>query len=337
MTKSYYLFKSANLQRQQNTIKITFLKEETEEPDNEQKPKFLPVEQIEEIFALGNMRFNSAFLNFLGKQGISLHMFDYYENYTGSFTPKKQLISGKVQVEQVMASQQLERRMTLARAFIDGGSFNLRRNLLYYKRREVDLDNQIEKIDNLREQISNSNNIAELMGIEGNIRQVYYSSFNSILNIESFSRKKKPSTDWVNALISFGNALLYAKILTQIYHTQLLPAVSFLHEPGERRFSLSLDISEVFKPLLVDRLIFRLINKKEITEKDFDQVDEAFYLKEKGKKTFLAAWEENLNKTIKHRTLKKNVRYLRLIRLEAYKIIKDILQIEPYIPFKIWW
>lgn len=75
----------------------------------------------------------------------------------------------------------------------------------------------------------------------------------------------------LNSLILFGNSLLYATILTEIYHTQLTPTVSYLHEPGERRYSLSLDISGVFKPVIVDRVIFNLVNNRTIKPEHFDK------------------------------------------------------------------
>lgn len=335
MGKAYYLFNAAELERAQNTIKVTLLAEEIGEKE---RVRFLPVEQVDEIYSLTSLRLNTALLNFLGKSGIPLHTFDYYEHYTGTFVPKAQLLSGKLHVEQALAYHEKERRMSVARAFIDGGSFNMRRNLLYYKRRGVDTGGREEKIAELRKKIPETKNIPELMGIEGNIRQHYYAAFDAILaNSEWRGREKRPASDPVNALISFGNSLLYSKIVTQIYHTQLLPTVSFLHEPGERRFSLALDISEIFKPVFVDRLVFRMFNKKELGPDDFEKVENAVYLKEKGRKVFLQAWEEMLSETILHPRLKRKVSYLRLIRLEAYKLVKDILQIEPYMPFKMRW
>jgi CRISPR-associated protein Cas1 len=122
-----------------------------------------------------------------------------------------------------------------------------------------------------------------------------------------------------------------------IYHTQLNPTISFLHEPGTRRFSLALDLAEIFKPLLVDRTIFRVLNKKEIQPKDFDHRVESCILKESGKKTFIKAFEERLNETIKHRSLKKHVSYKHLVKLECYKLSKHLLNIEEYKPFKTWW
>ena len=73
----------------------------------------------------------------------------------------------------------------------------------------------------------------------------------------------------INTLISFVNSVIYTKVLSEVYMTQLNPTISYLHEPSERRFSLCLDIAEIFKPIIGDRLIFSLLNKKQITEKSF--------------------------------------------------------------------
>ncbi|OFY95211.1 MAG: CRISPR-associated endonuclease Cas1, partial [Bacteroidetes bacterium RIFOXYC12_FULL_35_7] len=119
--------------------------------------------------------------------------------------------------------------------------------------------------------------------------------------------------------------------------TQLNPTISFLHAPGERRYSLALDIAEIFKPLLVDRVIFKVMNKKEIQEKHFDKNLNSCLLNESGKKIFVQSFEDRLNETIQHRSLKRNVSYKYLIRLECYKLIKHIMNIEEYKPFKMWW
>jgi CRISPR-associated protein Cas1 len=177
------------------------------------------------------------------------------------------------------------------------------------------------------------------MGIEGQIRKLYYESWHLIITepIDFAKRERRPPPNPVNALISFGNGIMYSAVLSEIYQTQLNPTISFLHEPGERRFSLSLDISEVFKPLLVDRIIFSLLNKKIIQEKHFDKSLNMCYLSDEGRRLFLKEFDEKLKTTIYHRTLKKQVSYQTLIRLECYKIVKHLLQDKAYDGFKIWW
>ncbi len=175
------------------------------------------------------------------------------------------------------------------------------------------------------------------MGKESIIWQEFYKSINKIITTFDFTgRKFRPPKDELNALISFGNSLLYGTILTEIYNTYLDPTISYLHEPLERRFSLTLDLAEIFKPIIVAKTIFKLVNKKIITKNDFRK-EVGYYLNTEGKKKFIKEYEELLSKTVKHPTLKRNVTIRYLIRLEAYKLLKHILGDKEYKSLRAWW
>ncbi len=245
MKKSFYLFNPGRLSRKDNTLKFLPVDENGEEG----QPRYLPVEQVDNLYCFGSLDANSALYNFLGKQKISIHFFDYYEHYTGSFFPKEYLLAGKLQVQQTLAYHQYHKRLKIAQNFIEGASFNMLKTLKYYDNRGKELNNVITSIEHLRESIGNTTQIDELMGIEGNIRMNYYEGFNAVQAAFPFDiRTKQPPTDPINALISFGNVLCYTAVLDQIYHTQLNPTISFLHEPGVRRFSLALDIAKFLNP-----------------------------------------------------------------------------------------
>ncbi len=334
MKKTYYLFNPGRISRKDNTLRFDLVNEK-----GESLPvKYLPIEGIKSLYCFGALDANSAMYNFLGKNQIPVHFFDYYEHYTGSFMPKDYLLSGKVIVEQTKAYLSKSKRLDLAHRLIDGAAANMLRNLKYYQSRgrEVsDIISQIEEYDFDRKE---AKNVAELMGYEGNIRQAYYRAFDEIItDFEMGNRTKQPPSNEVNALISFTNMMCYTLCLDQIYHTQLNPTISFLHEPGYRRYSLALDISEVFKPLLVDRLIFSLLNKKVLSEKDFNKNLNSCLLNDRGRKKVLKDWETKLSQTIQHRKLNKSVSYKHLVKLEVYKLVKHIMNIEDYQPFKAWW
>ena len=177
------------------------------------------------------------------------------------------------------------------------------------------------------------------MGIEGNIRKSYYSAWNVIVDQEiNFDKRvMHPPDNMINSLISYVNSLVYSKVLSEIYKTQLNPTISYLHEPGVRRFSLCLDISEVFKPLIGDRLIFSLLNRRQITEDSFTKELNFLHLKKESSRLIAQELEKNLKKTIMHKELGRQVSYQYLMRLEAYKLIKHLIGEKQYEGFKIWW
>jgi len=334
MKKTYYLFNPGRLSRRDNTLKFT----PVDEQGQELTPKYIPVEGISDFYCFGSLDANSALYNFLGKEQIAIHFFDYYEHYTGSFLPKEYLLAGKMQIEQTKHYTNRQKRMIIARKFVEGAAFNILKNLRYYESREKDTTGFIETIEGFSQLIAQAEDIDTLMGIEGNIRQVYYQAFDVILNDFAMDgRSKRPPKNEVNALVSFGNMMCYTLCLSQLYHTQLNPTISFLHEPGYRRFSLALDLAEIFKPILVDRTIFKVLNKREIQAKDFDLQVNGVVLKDSGRRTFVRAFEERLSETIKHRSLKRSVSYKHLVKLECYKLTKHILNMEEYKPFKAWW
>lgn len=329
MGKEFYVFQNCSLRRKDNNILIK----------NNELKRHIKSEIVEAIYLFGEVDLNTKLLNFLGQKEIALHIFNYYGFYSGSFLPRDKNISGNLLVEQVNHYTDLNKRLGLAKEIIQGASHNIYRNIRYYNGRGVDLSGEINQIKALMDKLGSVNSIEQLMGYEGNIRRVYYSTWEKIINQEIDFRKrvKRPPDNMINSLISFLNSMFYTSCLSEIYKTQLDPTISFLHEPGTKRFSLSLDISEIFKPLIVDRLIFSLLNLKQISIDDFEKNSNFTYLKEKPRKLIIMEYNKYLDRTIRHRELKRDVSYRYLIRLECYKLIKELIGEKEYESFKMWW
>lgn len=330
MKQSLYIYNSGDLKRKDNTLRFT---------NYEGEKRDVPIERISDIYVMSEMSFNTAFLNYISKYGISIHFFYYYNYYTGSYYPKDALLAGGLLVKQAEYYSDYEKRLQLAKKFLQAAAENIYRNLRYYNGRGKDVESQMKEIDRLRNTLANAETIEMLMGIEGNIRQHYYAAWNAIVNQEINFNKRvmHPPDNMINSLISFVNSLIYAKTLSEVYHTQLNPTISYLHEPGARRFSLCLDISEIFKPLIGDRLIFSLLNKRQITEDSFTKELNFLHLKQDASKLIATELEKRLRTTIMHKGLGRKVSYQYLIRLEAYKLVKHLLGEKEYEGFTIWW
>lgn len=330
MDKSYYIFKSGTISRKDNTIRIT---------SDEEEVKDIPVETTSDIYLFSEINLNTKLLNYCSQHNIMLHVFNYYGFYSGSFVPRERNVSGFLLVNQVEHYTDNEKRLYLAKKFVEGASQNIYRNLRYYYSRNVDLKMEMDDINSLIRDINSKEDVLEVMGIEGNIRKIYYETWNKIIkqDIDFTKRVKRPPDNMINSLLSFVNTLTYTTVLSEIYKTQLNPTVSFLHEPSTKRYSLSLDVAEIFKPLIAERMIFSMLNKNQITEKDFETNSNFLALKENASKKILAEYDERLKRTIRHKELNRDVSYRYLIRLECYKLIKHLIGEKPYEPFVMWW
>lgn len=319
--KNYYILSEGILKRKENTIYFV----------NEKGKKPIPINKMYAIYAYGQITFSSQVMSLLSKNGIPIHFFNYYGFYNGSYYPRETLLSGDLLVKQVDYYLNIQKRLELAKLFVKGAANNILKVLAYYKI-ESNIEATLTELDS-------TNKITEIMNVEGRIRSEYYSKFDEILpeDFKMGGRSRQPPKNMINSLISFGNSMMYSTVSTELYNTQLNPTISYLHEPSERRFSLSLDLSEIFKPIFVDRLIFYMVNKRMLSKKDFNEDLNCCLLKDNGRNKFIKEYNKRLEKTIKHKKLKKKVSYQRLIRLEDYKLKKHILGIEKYDPFISSW
>lgn len=299
---------------------------------------YIPIENIREIYCLNEINMNTKVLDLLSKAGVIVHFFNFYGYYTGTFYPREQLVSGRLTIMQAKAYE--ERRMEIAKSIVNGIADNMHYIIYhYYKHGKEEVK---PFLDSLKKDVPNflqkNLNIKQVLFIEGEMWRRFYESFKFFLP-ETFlvnKRVKRPPDNPMNALISFGNSVLYSKTVSQIYRTHLNQTISFLHEPAERRFSLSLDLSEVFKPIIVYRTIFDNVNNRKLSvEKHFDKKLNYAMLNESGRKIFIQSLEQRFDSVVNHPQLKRKVSMETAIRLDAYKLIKCVLEGKNFRPFSI--
>lgn len=302
------------------------------------KNVYIPIQNTKEIYCLNEISINTKLLDFLSSNNVVIHFFNYYGNYSGTYYPRNKYNSGRLLVKQVQAYD--NKRLDVAKAIVNGISENISEVLYhYYRHDKVNVKDTIDWIkDKWKNDLYQCSNIKEILRCEGELWHRFYSDFKYILpeNLVMNKRVRRPPDNPINALISFGNSLLYAKTIAVIYHTHLDQRISFLHEPSEGRFSLSLDISEVFKPIIVFKTIFDLVNNKKLNvTKHFNKKVNYCLLNDKGREIFINAFEQRMESVFEHPKLKRKVSYKTAMKLDCYKLIKFILEDKEFVPFSI--
>ena len=153
MKKAIHIFSDGELKRKDNTL---YFETNTDK-------KYIPVENTSEIMIHGEVTLNKRFLEFITQSEIILHFFNHYGYYIGSFYPREHLNSGYMILKQSEYYMNIEKRITLAKKFVQGAVDNINKVLTYYLNRQKNLDEYINKIKELAETLDTFNNIDEIM------------------------------------------------------------------------------------------------------------------------------------------------------------------------------
>lgn len=307
--------------------------------ENENQKVDLPVEVTEHINIYSQIIFSSNFFNTLNKQNIKISLYDQYDYYIGSFIPANYHKSASILIKQVENYLNKAKRLNLAKKIINSGTSNIITNLRYYNKRidDIKLDYIINNLEKCKKEMKLANTIESLLLHEARMRELYYSSYNIIIKNDEFhftKRTRRPPQDAaLNAMISFGNTIIYQKIASEIYKTKLDIRISYLHSATRRYENLNLDISEILKPILVDKVIFLLINKRIIDAKvHFEKRNHGVFLNKEGKYIFIEQLNKKLNSTI---TIKhQKITYQEKLQQEVLKLLRYFKYDEEYEPYK---
>lgn len=306
--------------------------------ENEQEKHHIPVEVVDQLNVYGEVSMSYSVLRTLGDKNIKVSFYDKYGDLMGNYIPERHYSDAAVMLKQCRLYDDSVKHLSLAKQMEIAGLHNMRANLKYYqKRKGKAFDEYIAVLTQCIVETNEKKDIGGLMLLEARARQKYYTAFNLILDHTEFTfsqRSKRPPRDQLNAMISFGNTLLYNQFLQIIWKTSLNPQISVVHAANRRNYSLNLDFADIFKPIIVDRVIFTLLNCQQIKKEEHFEIDEkgGVLLNRQGKKIFLKEFEQKLDTMIVIKG--KSITYRQLMRNEVWQFQKYILSGEKYKPYK---
>lgn len=322
--ETLYLLSNTQLSRRDNTLLVK---------PKDSKARRFPVESLKHIVVLGSVQFNSELASFLGKNGVRLSFHDYYGYFSGSLESAHPHQAGAVHLAQARIILDEVQRLALAKTLLSAGLQNLMANLRYYcYRGKTELKPVLAEMQQHHDGMLAAGSVEQMMGYEGMTRQAYYAAWQFISPaLTVVKRTRRPPEDRINALISFCNSLVYSACKHELSKTHLDPTLSFVHAPTQARASLSLDLAEVFKPVLSDRLIFTLVNRQMLGDGAFVEEPKLCYLSESGRRVVVELFREKMDKD----RLGEMRGYRALILQEAFRLQAHVLSLESYQPFLV--
>lgn len=299
---------------------------------------YIPAETTKRLDIYNNVTLSGGFLTYVAQQGIDVAIYDRFGNPLGVYSACQNHGNVETMIKQVNLYQDQSRRLEIAKIIELAAFTNMRKTVAYHLRctdskeiREIG-----QELKSTCSQIQHCMDMEHLMLVEAQGRQSYYRLFDCAISDESFvfgKRSKRPPENEINAMISFGNTLLYNRLALEISKTSLDGRIGVIHSTTARRNqTLNLDLAEIFKPLLVDSVIFRLVNNH-ILSRSWDFVPErgGIYLNESGKTKFIEAFNSGLVRKVT--VDDKKLTYAQILRREVRNYRSLILHETPYRPY----
>ncbi len=298
----------------------------------------LPVTQVSQLVLMGNVTVTAPVVRTLLDRGVGL----VYLTGDGKLLGRLQPAESKnvpLRWAQFQVASDPQRCLRIAKAIVRGKILN-QRTLLQRAAREgsLGIGEAITQLRALAERVDRATGLDELRGIEGAAAAAYFHEWPKLIKVLGFpfpGRVRRPPTDPVNALISFGSVLLMNEVLAACQIVGFDPYLGFLHMDRYGRPALALDLMEEFRPVLVEATVLAFVNRRMVEPEDFDtSVGGSKRMKRHALQKFLAAWDEKKRTIIRHPVFDWEVPYWRVVELQARVLGKALLgEIDDYVPF----
>lgn len=306
---------------------------------NKQTLLDVPFIKVDGIVILGRATVSPAVVSELLERQIPLSFIKATGKYLGRLEAEmtKNIF---VRQAQWQAAGETEKAIHLVRGFVRGKLKNYRMMLSRTQRQYPDLNLQsaLTHLENAIAPINQTNAINSLRGLEGAGSAAYFGAFNQLIRAEGFSfaaRRRRPPTDAVNALLSFGYSLLRHDVQSAVNIVGFDPYLGYLHCQHYGRPGLALDLMEEFRPLVVDAVVLSAMNLRILTPADFttEALSNAVLLSADGRREFLKLYEQKKQSQFKHPVLGRKCTYQEAFEIQARLMAKYLMgEIEKYPP-----
>ena len=305
--------------------------------ENEDERHHIPIGVTDQLNIYGSVTISPAALRTISNANIRIAYLDDHGNLMGTYTPERHSKAANVFLRQCELYNDPILRLDTARRMEIAAIHNMREVLRYYNRRSRNsLQRHVALLTNCIIAANECRDVNSLMLIEAKARKKYYQAFPTIIGGSGFEfdgRTKQPPKDPCNAMISFANTVLYNRLLQIIWKTSLDPKIGVVHATNRRSYSLNLDFADIFKPIIVDRTIFSLVNRREIRpDIHFRQEDGGVFLNAEGKRLLLKHLDQKLDTHVAAKN--GRVTYLQLLISEVASFQRMVKDGEHYRPYK---
>lgn len=291
----------------------------------------VPLIKIDGVVVLGRATVSPSAIAELLQRNIPLSFLTGTGRYLGRLEPEltKNIFVRSAQWQAVGESPQA---LHVVRGFIRGKLKNYRNSLLRREREssELNLQAAIARIEQAIAPLEKTTTIDSLRGLEGAGSAGYFSVFEQMIRAEGFefkARNRRPPTDPVNALLSFGYALLRHDVQGAVNIVGFDPYLGYLHLQRYGRPGLALDLMEEFRPLVVDAMVLSAINKRSLIPADFttEPVSRAVSLTQEALKIFLRLYEQKKQSKFKHPVMGRQCTYQEAFEIQARLLAKYLM------------
>lgn len=296
--------------------------------------------KIDRVVIFGHVQLTTQVVSYLLNRGIDTAFLSIQGQLKGrlaSLASKNVLL----RLRQYEMARNSEFALKIARAIVEGKIANCIELLDRYQRNHQDCDHKDElaSLGCLREEVERKQTMESLRGVERRAAAIYFQAFGRMLRgqLQFTKRTRRPPTDPINAMLSFGYVLLYNEAIAALVSIGFDPYLGFYHGISYGRCSLALDLIEEFRHLTVDRLVSRIANLKILGPADFTEGEGGgVYLSPEARKRFLSEYETMMNGEFAHHQTGTRISLRRALHEQSLQFERALLGSAEYEAFRGW-